>query len=143
LVVQEAVPYGTLAAALAKPKRLEDEDALLVAKQMLNGHIDLLRNGLYWSGTEADIDVTESGLKLSWNNSMIYSENNPNPFPELITKIGTRSSETGVLPFPQSKMIKDLIKVSSENASEMSLHPLLKKREKIFKKKGKNWLAIK
>jgi len=40
-------------------------------------------------------------------------------------------------------MIMDLIKVSKENASEMSLHPLLKKREKIFKKKGKNWLAIK
>jgi hypothetical protein len=37
----------------------------------------------------------------------------------------------------------DLIKVSKENASEMSLHPLLKKRDKIFKKKGKNWLAIK
>jgi hypothetical protein len=25
----------------------------------------------------------------------------------------------------------------------MSLHPLLKKRDKVFKKKGKNWLAIK
>jgi hypothetical protein len=25
----------------------------------------------------------------------------------------------------------------------MSLHPLLKKREKVFKKKGKNWLGIK
>lgn len=24
----------------------------------------------------------------------------------------------------------------------MSLHPLLKKREKVFKKKGKSWLAI-
>ena len=40
-------------------------------------------------------------------------------------------------------MINDLIKVSQENASEMSLHPLLKKREKVFKKKGKNWIAIK
>lgn len=40
-------------------------------------------------------------------------------------------------------MISDLIKVSYENASEMSLHPLLKKRDKVFKKKGKNWLAIK
>jgi len=39
-------------------------------------------------------------------------------------------------------MILDLIKVSKENASEMSLHPLLKKKEKVFKKKGKNWLAI-
>ena len=25
----------------------------------------------------------------------------------------------------------------------MSLHPLLKKRDKVFKKKGKNWLGIK
>lgn len=113
LVIQEAVPYGTLAAALAKPKRLDDDDALMVAKHLLNGHIDLLRSGLYWSGNEADVDVTENGLRLSWNNSMIYSENNPNPFPELITRIGTRTSESGVLPFPESKMIKDLIKVSN------------------------------
>lgn len=48
-----------------------------------------------------------------------------------------------MLPFPKSKMIQDLIKVSVENASEMSLHPLLKKKEKIFKKKGKNWIGIK
>lgn len=39
-------------------------------------------------------------------------------------------------------MILDLIKVSKENASEMSLHPLLKKKEKVFKKKFKNSLAI-
>jgi len=35
-----------------------------------------------------------------------------------------------------------LIKVSVENASEMSLHPLLKKRDKILKKKGKGWVGI-
>jgi hypothetical protein len=58
LIVQEAVPYGTLAAALSKSKRLEDEDALVVTKQLLNGHIDLLRSGVFWSGTEGDIDVT-------------------------------------------------------------------------------------
>jgi hypothetical protein len=46
------------------------------------------------------------------------------------------------LPFPKNKQLQDLIKVSNENASEMSLHPLLKKREKVFKKKGKSWLAI-
>ena len=67
------MPYGTLAAALSKPRRMEDEDALAVVKQFLNGHIDLVRSGVYWSGNEADIDVTENGLKLSWNNSMIYS----------------------------------------------------------------------
>ena len=91
LVVQEPVPYGTLAAAISKPRRLEDEDALTVTKQLLNGHIDLIRSGVYWSGTEADIDVTENGLKLSWNNSMVYSENNPNPFPELIKRIAVRT----------------------------------------------------
>jgi hypothetical protein len=74
---------------------------------------------------------------------MIYSVNNPNPFPELITRIAVRSDVKSVLPFPTSKMIQDLIKVAQENASEMSLHPLLKKKDKIFKKKGNGWLAIK
>jgi len=46
------------------------------------------------------------------------------------------------LPFPKNKQILDLIKVSVENASEMSLHPLLKKRDKILKKKGKGWVGI-
>lgn len=103
----------------------------------------MLRTGMCWTGTEADIDITENGVKLSWNNSIIYSENNPNPFPDLIDRLANRKEQSGVLPFPPSKMISDLIKVSRENASEMSLHPLLKKRDKIFKKKGKNWLAIK
>jgi hypothetical protein len=128
--------------ALAKAKRFEDEDGVAISKQLLNGHIDLLRNGFYWSGTEADIDVTENGVKLSWNNSTIYSENNPNPFPELIAKLAVRTGQEGILPFPLNKMLQDLIKVSSENASEMSLHPLLKKRDKVFKKKGKGWLGI-
>jgi hypothetical protein len=97
---------------LKKVKRFEDEDALYVCKQLLNGHIDMLRTGLCWSGTEADIDVTENGVKLSWNNSMIYSENNPNPFPELIDRLTNRREQSGILPFPPSKMIQDLIKVS-------------------------------
>lgn len=84
----------------------------MVSKQLLNGHIDLLRNGVYWTGSEADIDVTENGLKLSWNNSMIYSENNPNPFPEIIGRLGLRTEKEVMLPFPNSKMIQDLIKVS-------------------------------
>lgn len=143
LVIQEHVPYGTLANALSKTKRLEDDDALNITKQLLNGHIDMLRTGMCWTGTEADIDITENGVKLSWNNSIIYSENNPNPFPDLIDRLANRKEQSGVLPFPPNKMINDLIKVSKENASEMSLHPLLKKRDKVFKKKGKNWLAIK
>jgi hypothetical protein len=47
-----------------------------------------------------------------------------------------------ILPFPKNKNIADLIKVSNENASELSLHPLLKKKDKTFRKKGKNWIAI-
>jgi hypothetical protein len=39
-------------------------------------------------------------------------------------------------------MMEDLIAVAKENASEISLHPILKKKDKIFKKKGKNWIAI-
>ena len=37
----------------------------------------------------------------------------------------------------------DLIKVSKENASEISLHPQMKKKEKNLKKKGKSWIALK
>jgi hypothetical protein len=43
---------------------------------------------------------------------MIYSENNPNPFPELIARIAVRKEQEGLLPFQNSKMIQDLIKVS-------------------------------
>ena len=55
MVVQEAVPYGTLAQALASCNRLEDDDALSLIKQMLNAHIDLLRVGVVWNGNEQDI----------------------------------------------------------------------------------------
>jgi hypothetical protein len=48
-----------------------------------------------------------------------------------------RKSSSSILEFPKNKMLEDLIKVSRENASEMSLHPLLKKKDKILKKKGK------
>jgi len=74
---------------------------------------------------------------------LVFSINNPNPFPELLGNISVRKQQSGILPFPANKMINDLIKVSTENASEISLHPLLKKKDKIFKKKGKNWFAFK
>ncbi len=48
---------------------------------------------------------------------MIYSENNPNPFPEIIDRIAVRKDQSGILPFPANKMISDLVKVSRENAS--------------------------
>lgn len=44
---------------------------------------------------------------------MVYSENNPNPFPNLIERISVRKEQSGsILPFPPNKMIADLIKVS-------------------------------
>lgn len=80
---------------------------------------------------------------MSWGGEGNVSVNTGNPFPEMIRRLGIREREEGgLLPFPESKQINDLVKVSVENASEMSLHPLLKKKDKILKKKGKNWLAI-
>lgn len=88
-----------------------------------------------------DIEITDTGMKLSWNGGLVAEGN---PVPKLIEKLNARDpvEEKGLLPFPKNKQMLDLIKVSSENASEMSLHPLLKKRDKIFKKKGKNWIAL-
>ena len=79
---------------------------------------------------------------MSWNNTFPYSENNENPVPGLLERIGMRKSSSSILEFPKNKMLEDLIKVSRENASEMGLHPLLKKKDKVLKKKGKDWLAI-
>ena len=83
-------------------------------------------------------------MKLSWNNGMGF--NLVNPFPKMIERIAIRvekKGDTSLLPFPKSKVIMDLINVSKENASEISLHPQMKKKEKVLKKKGKNWLALK
>ncbi len=102
----------------------------------------MLRANIYWFGDESDIEFTDNGLRLSWNNSMPYSEMN-NPFPGLIERISVRPDINTLLPFPKNKMINDLIKVSRESASEISLHPLLKKKDKLIKKKGKEWLGIK
>ncbi len=39
--------------------------------------------------------------------------------------------------------MEDLIALSARNASEISLSPHLKKKEKISKKKGRNWICLK
>lgn len=80
-------------------------------------------------------------MKLSWNNGIRFSS--VTPFPEIIRRIGVRTTSSSILPFPKNKVLNDLIEVSKENASEISLHPALKKKDKLFKKKGKDWLAIK
>lgn len=43
-----------------------------MSKIILNIHVDLLRAGFNWFGTEEDIEFTDNGLKLSWNNSIPY-----------------------------------------------------------------------
>ena len=53
-------------------------------------------------------------MKLSWNNSCSY--NLVNPFPTMIDRISNRPADpvgqTNLLPFPKSKIITDLGKVS-------------------------------
>lgn len=61
--------YGNLSNALSKCKRLEDSDAITITKMILNGYVDLLRLDCNWIGTIEDIEFTETGIKLSWNNS--------------------------------------------------------------------------
>lgn len=48
-----------------------------------------------------------------------------------------KGGDQNLLPFPKSKVMLDLIKVSQENASQISLNPHIKKKEKFAKKKGK------
>ena len=58
IIVQENCEYGALKKALAKCKRLDDDDSIFVGKILLNGHIDLLRQGINWFGDENDIEIT-------------------------------------------------------------------------------------
>lgn len=74
VIVQENCPYGTLDRILAKCKRFDNDDSVFIAKLLLNGHIDLLRNGVVWYGNEGDIEVTDNGVKLSWNGSVPFSD---------------------------------------------------------------------
>ena len=115
VIIQEFVGYGTLKNALAKCKRFDDDDSVFVAKMILNGHIDLLRAGITWFGDENDIEITETGLKLSWNNSIYFTDKTT--IPDLLTRIGVRESTSTILPFPKNKPLNDLIAVSKENAS--------------------------
>jgi hypothetical protein len=50
--------------------------------------------------------------------------------------------EQKILPFPKSRILEDLIKVSSLNASEISLSTNMKRKEKVLKRKGRNWLGL-
>lgn len=43
-----------------------------MSKVLLGAHVDLLRAGLNWFGTEEDIEFTDNGIRLSWNNSIPF-----------------------------------------------------------------------
>ena len=73
VIIQEKCQYGTLKKALGKCKRLDDDDSIFISKMLLNGHIDLLRQGVNWFGDENDIEITDNGVKLSWNNSISFN----------------------------------------------------------------------
>jgi serine/threonine protein kinase len=51
-IVTEPVLFGNFKKALEKCKYLDEPDAIFVAKQILNGHIDLMRADSNWFGTE-------------------------------------------------------------------------------------------
>lgn len=43
-----------------------------MSKILLTVNVDLLRAGLSWFGTEEDIEFTDAGVRLSWNNSIPF-----------------------------------------------------------------------
>jgi len=51
----EAVTYYTLKKAISKYKKLDDLEAIFISKVILSIHVDMLRAGLNWFGTENDI----------------------------------------------------------------------------------------
>lgn len=89
LVITEQVTFGTLKKALASCERLDENDSIFVARALLNGHVDMLRSDSNWFGTEDDIEFTDSGIKLSWNNSCQF--NLANPFPSILTRLVSRN----------------------------------------------------
>ena len=142
-IATEQVTFGSLRTAMAKCRKLDDFDAVFLSKVILSVHVELLRAGFSWFGSEEDIEFTDGGLKLSWANSMPYETENP--FPLILSRLAGKLDipEQKMLPFPKSKVLEDLIAVSSLNASEIALNNSMKKKEKVLKKKGKGWLALK
>jgi hypothetical protein len=69
-VVTEQVTFGTLEMALNQCRKLDESDALYVAKYLLTGYMEAARNGADWYGTVNDVEIMDSGIKLSWNNTL-------------------------------------------------------------------------
>ena len=78
--------FSTLRFALEKCKKLDDFDAIFLSKVFLHANVDLLRAGVNWSGNEDDIEFTENGVRLSWNNSVPFDNEN-SPFPLILSKL--------------------------------------------------------
>lgn len=70
---------------MQKCKKLDDFDAIFLAKIILSSHVELLRAGFDWFGTEEDIEFTNNGLRLSWNNSIPFETECP--FPLILSRI--------------------------------------------------------
>lgn len=54
-IATEQVTFSNLKNALSKCKKLDDSDAVFLSKVLLSTHVDLLRAGFNWFGTEEDI----------------------------------------------------------------------------------------
>ena len=85
-ITTEQVTFSNLRFALEKCKKLDDFDAIFLSKVILNAHVDLMRAGLDWFGTEEDIQFTDGGIRLSWNNTVPFS-NEESPFPLILSRI--------------------------------------------------------
>ena len=84
VVVTEQVTYGTLEAALIQCKKLDENDACFMAKYLLTGFVDAARNGVDWYGTLKDIEICESGIKLSWNNAAAINSESSNTLRQVL-----------------------------------------------------------
>jgi hypothetical protein len=49
--------------------------------------MEAARNGADWFGTTNDIEITDSGIKLSWNNSAPISAESSNSLREVLEQI--------------------------------------------------------
>lgn len=88
LLITEQITFGSLKKALSVCQRLDENDSIFLARAMLNGHVEILRADSTWFGNEEDIEFTDSGLKLSWNNGCQF--NLINPFPTILARIVNR-----------------------------------------------------
>lgn len=105
VMVSEYASHGNLSNALSRCQRLDEPDAISIAKMLLNGYVDLLRLDCTWVGTEKDIEFTESGIKLSWNN--FTSLKAEGCIMKVLEKLSNRDeTQSSILVFPKSKIME-------------------------------------